>query len=135
MATFTKPNNASGTNHVLEVNVLRPSYPITTEVLHTIASPHGKVQRIVIHNRNETKVESLVEFDGVMSAETCKEAIHGADIYAGCCTLEVKYSKVCTGYVQSMYRDMYRVCAGICLKALSMVLISGFCSGPILECV
>ena len=64
------------------------------EVLHTIASPHGRVLRIVIHNRTDEKIESLIEFDTIMSADACKEAIHGADIYAGCCTLEVKYSKV-----------------------------------------
>ena len=64
------------------------------EVLHTIASPHGRVSRIVIHNRTEEKIESLIEFDSIMSAEACKDAINGADIYAGCCTLDVKFSKV-----------------------------------------
>ena len=145
MATFTSKSNTSGANHVLEVNVLKPLYPITTvsaeklyfpilgsqvrnvnfqhvckfhthekanlfhdktqrsfeskscyfqEVLHTIASPHGRVSRIVIHNKTEEKIESLIEFDSIMSAEACKDAINGADIYAGCCTLDVKFSKV-----------------------------------------
>ncbi|XP_063692618.1 heterogeneous nuclear ribonucleoprotein L-like isoform X1 [Bolinopsis microptera] len=93
MATFTAKTNTSGANHVLEVNVLKPMYPITSEVLHTIASPHGRVSRIVIHNRTEEKIESLIEFDSIMSAEACKEAINGADVYAGCCTLDVKFSK------------------------------------------
>lgn len=93
MATFTSKSNTSGANHVLEVNVLKPLYPITTEVLHTIASPHGRVSRIVIHNKTEEKIESLIEFDSIMSAEACKDAINGADIYAGCCTLDVKFSK------------------------------------------
>lgn len=93
MAAFTAKSNTSGANHVLEVNVMKPMYPISAEVLHTIASPHGRVLRIVIHNRNETKIESLIEFDGVVSAEACKDAIHGADIYAGCCTLDVAFSK------------------------------------------
>eukprot|EP00116_Pleurobrachia_bachei_P004091 sb/3464353/ len=83
---------SQGANHVLAVNVLKPLYPITTEVLHTIASPHGKILRIVIHNRNETKIESLVEFEDVQGAERCKRAISGADIYAGCCTLDVEFS-------------------------------------------
>ena len=67
---------------------------IFQEVLHTIASPHGRVSRIVIHNKTEEKIESLIEFDSIMSAEACKDAINGADIYAGCCTLDVKFSKV-----------------------------------------
>ena len=52
------------------------------------------MSRIVIHNRTEEKIESLIEFDSIMSAEACKEAINGADVYAGCCTLDVKFSKV-----------------------------------------
>ena len=30
MATFTAKTNTSGANHVLEVNVMKPMYPITT---------------------------------------------------------------------------------------------------------
>ena len=30
MATFTAKTNSSGANHVLEVNVMKPMYPITT---------------------------------------------------------------------------------------------------------
>ena len=55
--TAAKSGGKQGSNHVLEVNVLKPMYPITTEVLHTIASPHGRVLRIVIHNRGEAKVK------------------------------------------------------------------------------
>jgi hypothetical protein len=30
MATFTAKSNTTGANHVLEVNVMKPMYPITT---------------------------------------------------------------------------------------------------------
>ena len=36
MATFTSKSNTSGANHVLEVNVLKPMYPITTVSLDNL---------------------------------------------------------------------------------------------------
>jgi hypothetical protein len=39
--------------------------------------------------------QALVEFDSAATALTCKRAIIGADIYAGCCTIiKAEYAKV-----------------------------------------
>jgi len=78
-------------NHVLLFTVLNPVYPITVEVLHTICSPNGQVLRIVIFRKNG--IQAMVEFDSIDSAKRAKEALNGADIYSGCCTLKIDYAK------------------------------------------
>ncbi|CAH0754912.1 unnamed protein product [Bemisia tabaci] len=78
-------------NHVLLLTVFTPAYPITTDVLHTICHPHGKVHRIVVFKKNG--VQAMVEFDSIESAKRAKEALDGADIYSGCCTLKIEFAK------------------------------------------
>ncbi|XP_031782393.1 heterogeneous nuclear ribonucleoprotein L isoform X2 [Nasonia vitripennis] len=78
-------------NHVLLFTIINPVYPITVEVLHAISHQSGTVQRIVIFKKNG--VQAMVEFDSVESATRAKEALHGADIYSGCCTLKIDYAK------------------------------------------
>lgn len=78
-------------NHILLFTVLNPTYPITCEVLHTICSPLGTVLRIVIFKKNG--VQAMVEFDGMETAKSAKDGLHGCDIYSGCCTLKVEYAK------------------------------------------
>ncbi|XP_058808352.1 heterogeneous nuclear ribonucleoprotein L isoform X2 [Phymastichus coffea] len=78
-------------NHVLLFTIINPVYPITVEVLHAISHQSGQVQRIVIFKKNG--VQAMVEFDSVESATRAKEALHGADIYSGCCTLKIDFAK------------------------------------------
>eukprot|EP00128_Syssomonas_multiformis_P012465 Colp12_sorted_trinity150504_noHs@1624 len=76
---------------ILLLTVLNPLYPINTEVIHSICSPYGVVQRIVVFRKNGVQV--LVEFDTISSAARAKSSLNGADIYQGCCTLKVEYAK------------------------------------------
>lgn len=80
-----KPSN------VLLFTVYNPKYPITVDVMHTITSPHGTVNRIVIFRKNG--VQAMVEFEAIDEADRAKEALNGADIYSGCCTLKVDWGK------------------------------------------
>ncbi|KDR13299.1 Heterogeneous nuclear ribonucleoprotein L, partial [Zootermopsis nevadensis] len=64
------------------------------EVLHTICSPSGQVLRIVIFKKNG--IQAMVEYPLVQSPESAKrakEALNGADIYSGCCTIKIDYAK------------------------------------------
>ncbi|CAH4032335.1 unnamed protein product [Pieris brassicae] len=61
------------------------------DVVHTISTPHGQVQRIVVFKKNG--VQAMVEFESVESATRAKDALHGCDIYSGCCTLKIEYAK------------------------------------------
>ena len=78
-------------NHVLLFTVLNPTYPVNCEVLHTIASPFGKLLRVVIFKKNG--VQAMLEFDSLESAKRAKDSLHGCDIYSGCCTLKIEYAK------------------------------------------
>ncbi|XP_071041710.1 heterogeneous nuclear ribonucleoprotein L isoform X2 [Parasteatoda tepidariorum] len=70
---------------------MNPAYPITTDVIHTICSPSGKVLRIVIFKKNG--VQAMVEFDSLEAAERAKQSLNGCDIYSGCCTLKIEFAK------------------------------------------
>ena len=78
-------------NHVLLFTVLNPTYPVTCDLLHTIASPFGKLLRVVIFKKNG--VQAMLEFDSLESAKRAKDSLHGCDIYSGCCTLKIEYAK------------------------------------------
>jgi len=78
-------------NHVILMTIINPAYPITVDVIHTITQPYGNVLRIVIFKKNG--VQCMVEFESVDMATMAKEALQGADIYSGCCTLRVEYAK------------------------------------------
>lgn len=86
--------NEDKSNHVLLITVINPAYPITCDVIHQICSPNGKVLRIVIFKKNGC--QAMVEFDSVDSAKRTRMALHGCDIYSGCCTLKVEFAKVLT---------------------------------------
>ncbi|XP_013178542.1 PREDICTED: heterogeneous nuclear ribonucleoprotein L isoform X4 [Papilio xuthus] len=78
-------------NHILLYTIINPAYPITVDVIHTISTPHGQVQRIVVFKKNG--VQAMVEFESIESATRAKEALHGCDIYSGCCTLKIEFAK------------------------------------------
>jgi len=78
-------------NHILLMTIMNPMYPITVDVIHTISSPSGQVQRIVIFKKNG--VQAMVEFENIEAAKRAKQALNGADIYSGCCTLKIDYAK------------------------------------------
>ena len=63
------------------------------DVIHKICCGHGNVLRIVVFKKNG--VQAMVEFDSIESAERTRNALQGCDIYQGCCTLKIDFSKVC----------------------------------------
>ncbi|XP_032231297.2 heterogeneous nuclear ribonucleoprotein L-like isoform X2 [Nematostella vectensis] len=78
-------------SNILLLTIINPLHPINVKILHKICSPSGKVLRIVIFHKNG--LQALVEFDSVESAERALAVLNGQDIYAGCCTLKIDYSK------------------------------------------
>lgn len=50
--------------------------------------------RIALLRGKDQTIQALVEFDNIASAKSAKQAMNGADIYSGCCTLKVEFSKV-----------------------------------------
>lgn len=78
------------------------------DVIHTISSPYGMVQRVAIFRKNG--VQALVEFDSNASALRAKANLDGADIYAGCCTLKIEFARVSIGLaMQQEWRTWFGV--------------------------
>ena len=42
-------------------------------------------------------------FDTIDDAERTKDALDGADIYSGCCTLKIQWGKVSVMFVSATY--------------------------------
>lgn len=84
-------DDALPVNKVLLFTVQNALYPITCDVLHAICHPCGNVLRIVMVRKRG--VQALVEFDTVEAAKKAKESLNFADIYAGCCTLKIEFSR------------------------------------------
>ncbi|KAL4237683.1 hypothetical protein ACF0H5_002397 [Mactra antiquata] len=76
---------------ILLFTVLNAKYPITVDVMHTIASPHGRVEKIVIFKKQH--VQAMVQFENPESAKNAREQLNDCDIYSGCCTLRIEYAK------------------------------------------
>ena len=79
-------------NRVLLFRIAQCIYPITPEIMHTICSPYGKVLRVVLFKKLGVQ-QGLVEFEDLEGACRVKEALQGADIYSGCCTLQIEFSR------------------------------------------
>ncbi|KXJ25793.1 Heterogeneous nuclear ribonucleoprotein L [Exaiptasia diaphana] len=51
-------------NHILLVTIINPQYPVTTDILHTIFSKQGAVQRIVVFRKSG--LQAMIEHSHVM---------------------------------------------------------------------
>ncbi|XP_076805027.1 polypyrimidine tract-binding protein 1-like [Clavelina lepadiformis] len=82
-----------GTNHVLRVVVENMLYPITLDVLHTIFSKFGVVLKTITFNKNN-QFQALIQLGDAVQSQTAKLSLDGQNIYNGCCTLRIEYSKL-----------------------------------------
>lgn len=78
-------------NHILLMSIQNQKYVITIEAIHKICSRFGPVVRIVMIRRRGT--QTMVEFQDADTARRAMEELQNQDIYSGCCTLRVEYSK------------------------------------------
>ncbi|KAK3607548.1 hypothetical protein CHS0354_025804 [Potamilus streckersoni] len=77
----------------LRVIVEQLIYPVTIEVLYQIFSKFGKVLKIIIFTKNNT-FQALIQFGDSVSANAAKLSLDGQNIYNGCCTLRIDWSKL-----------------------------------------
>ncbi|EDO43995.1 predicted protein, partial [Nematostella vectensis] len=80
---------------ILRIIVENMLYPITIEVLNQIFTKYGTVLKIVIFTRNN-QFQALVQFSQSTEARAAKCSLDGQNIYNGCCTLRIDYSKLKT---------------------------------------
>ncbi|XP_045486480.1 polypyrimidine tract-binding protein 2 isoform X6 [Pieris rapae] len=86
-------SNAGGPNTVLRVIIEHMLYPIVLDVLYSIFQRFGKVLKIVTFTKNNS-FQALIQFPDTGSAQLAKTALDGQNIYNGCCTLRIDYSKM-----------------------------------------
>ncbi|XP_065054790.1 heterogeneous nuclear ribonucleoprotein L-like [Rhopilema esculentum] len=77
--------------NVLLFTIINAIHPINVDVIKKICSNHAEVQRIVIFHKNG--LQALVEFGTSEEAQAVKKSLNRRDIYAGCCTLKIDFSK------------------------------------------
>ncbi|XP_014875373.1 polypyrimidine tract-binding protein 3 isoform X3 [Poecilia latipinna] len=78
---------------VLRIIVENLFYPVTLEVLQQIFSKFGSVLKIITFTRNN-QFQALLQFSDAVHAQHAKASLDGQNIYNGCCTLRIDFSKL-----------------------------------------
>ncbi|XP_041825976.1 polypyrimidine tract-binding protein 3 isoform X2 [Melanotaenia boesemani] len=84
-----------GLSPVLRIIVENLFYPVTLEVLQQIFSKYGSVLKIITFSRNN-QFQALLQFSEAVHAQHAKASLDGQNIYNGCCTLRIDFSKLST---------------------------------------
>ncbi|XP_043723972.1 polypyrimidine tract-binding protein homolog 1-like isoform X1 [Telopea speciosissima] len=80
-------------SNVLLASIENMQYAVTVDVLHTVFSAFGTVQKIAIFEKNGG-MQALVQYPDVTTAAVAKEALEGHSIYdGGYCKLHLSYSR------------------------------------------
>ncbi|XP_074490576.1 polypyrimidine tract-binding protein 1-like isoform X2 [Sebastes fasciatus] len=78
---------------VLRVVVENLVYPVTLDALCQIFSKFGTVLRIIVFTKN-SQFQALLQYPDGPSAQSAKLSLDGQNIYNGCCTLRINFSKL-----------------------------------------
>lgn len=78
-------------NNILIYTILNQKYVVTIEAIWKISCRFGTVLRVVMIRKKGT--QALVEFEDTETARRAMDALQNQDIYSGCCTLKVDFSK------------------------------------------
>ncbi|RZB80598.1 polypyrimidine tract-binding protein homolog 1-like [Glycine soja] len=79
-------------NHVLWASFENMQYDVTVDVLHSVFSEYGTVQKISIFEKNG-QTHALIQYPDIATATAAKKALMGHCIYDdGCCKLRLSYS-------------------------------------------
>ncbi|KAL3526535.1 hypothetical protein ACH5RR_011191 [Cinchona calisaya] len=80
-------------SNVLLVSIENMQYAVTVDVLHTVFSAFGAVQKIAIFEKNGG-TQALIQYPDVTTAAVAKESLEGHCIYdGGYCKLHLTYSR------------------------------------------
>lgn len=80
-------------SNVLLASIENMQYAVTVDVLHTVFSAFGTVQKIAIFEKNGG-IQALVQYPDINTAAVAKEALEGHCIYdGGYCKLHLSYSR------------------------------------------
>jgi len=78
---------------VLRAVVENMLYPISIDVLRTIFCKYGVVLKIITFNKG-TQFQALIQMGDSFQSQTAKMELDGKNIYNGCCTLRIEFSRL-----------------------------------------
>ncbi|KAL6136491.1 hypothetical protein ACLB2K_061786 [Fragaria x ananassa] len=80
-------------SNVLLASIENMQYAVTVDVIHTVFSAFGTVQKIAIFEKNG-QTQALVQYPDIATAAVAREALEGHCIYdGGYCKLHLSYSR------------------------------------------
>ncbi|XP_035550727.1 polypyrimidine tract-binding protein homolog 1 isoform X1 [Juglans regia] len=80
-------------SNVLLASIDNMQYAVTVDVLHTVFSAFGTVQKIAIFEKNG-QTQALIQYPDISTAAVAREALEGHCIYdGGYCKLHLSYSR------------------------------------------
>lgn len=82
-----------GPNCVLRAVVSNVIYPVNVDTFHQIFSKFGVVLKIITFTKND-KFQGLIQMKDATTAQSAKLNLSGQNIYNGCCTLQIDFSKL-----------------------------------------
>lgn len=82
-----------GKNTVLRAAILNMIYPVTLDVLQQIFSKFGPVLKIITFTKND-KFQVLIQMKDCNAAQNARVSLNNQNIYNGCCTLQIDFSKL-----------------------------------------
>ncbi|XP_016484217.1 polypyrimidine tract-binding protein homolog 1 isoform X1 [Nicotiana tabacum] len=95
-------------SNVLFASLENMQYAVTIDVLHTVFSAFGAVQKIAIFEKNG-QTQALIQYPDVTTAAAAKDALEGHCIYdGGYCKLHLSYSRHTDLNIQQAYSDKSR---------------------------
>lgn len=82
-----------GQNCVLRVVVNNMLYPVNADTFYQIFNKFGVVLKIITFTKND-KFQGLIQMKDAATAQSAKLSLNGQNIYNGCCTLQIDFSKL-----------------------------------------
>jgi RNA recognition motif-containing protein len=86
-----KPQDPPKPSNELLLKITDVKYPVTSEILERICSPHGTITNTKIFPRS-FGFQIIITFDSLEAAEAAKKALDGQHIYRGCNIIEAGFS-------------------------------------------
>jgi len=87
---------------ILHLTVENLVYPVTLNTLTLIFKKYGPLEKILTFTRNNL-FQALIQYERSRDSEEARYALHGQNIYNGCCNLQIHRSKV--DFVEVQFND------------------------------
>lgn len=97
-------NEYSQNSHacILHLTVENLVYPVTLKTLALIFKKYGQVDKILTFTKNNL-FQAFIQYERSRDAEEARYALHGQNVYNGCCNLQIQRTKLT--FIDVKYND------------------------------